>query len=66
MLLSALVNPMIIDSYQRSSRQHLDTYHNHLNLSCLVHIYSNYNCVIWVWCEYIAIPESTFAIMVLL
>jgi hypothetical protein len=47
---STMVNPMIIPIHQ----DHLDTtliqYHMHLSLICLVHIYSNYNCVIWVKC----------------
>jgi hypothetical protein len=59
---STLENPMTIPSYQISSwdhfdpmpylsKQHLDQDHIYLDLSYLVHTYSNYNCVIWVKCD---------------
>jgi hypothetical protein len=59
---STLENPTIIPSYQISSwdhfdpisylsKQHLDQDHIHLDLSCLVHTYSNFNCVVWVKCD---------------
>jgi hypothetical protein len=50
MVLSTIVSPMIISSYQSSSWHHLDPYHVYLNQSYLAHIYSNYNWVIWVRC----------------
>jgi hypothetical protein len=62
MFLLPLANPMIIPSYQISSRdhfdpvsylskQHLDQDHIYLDLSYLVPTYSNYNCVVWVKCD---------------
>jgi hypothetical protein len=68
MFSSTLVIPMIIPIHQISSRHHLDplSYHTYLNLSCLVHIYSNCNCATWVRYEYISIQYSTSAIVVLI
>jgi hypothetical protein len=33
------------------SKQHLDQDHIHLDLSCLAHTYSIFNCVVWVKCD---------------
>jgi hypothetical protein len=29
----------------------LTQFHTYINLACLVHKYSSYNCVIWVKCD---------------
>jgi hypothetical protein len=42
-----------------SSRKHLDPCHIYQNLSCLAHIYSNYNCVILSTVWFISIIDST-------
>jgi hypothetical protein len=62
MIPSTLENPTIIPSYQISywdhydpmsylPKPHLDQDHIHLDLTCIVPTYSNYNCVIWVICD---------------
>jgi hypothetical protein len=66
MLPSALVNPMFIASYQRSSRHHLDPYLVHLIIVGLIHIYSNCNYATWVGYEFILKPISYFVNVVLL
>jgi hypothetical protein len=52
LFISTIVNPMIIASYQISSKQHLDItliqYKIYLNPVYQSHTYSNYNCVNWV------------------
>jgi hypothetical protein len=61
---SALVNPMFIASYQISSRHHLDPCLVHLNLFCLIQIYSNCNCATWVGYEFFINYRFYFAIVV--
>jgi hypothetical protein len=77
MIPSTLENPMIIPSYQISSwdhfypmsclsKQRLDQDHIYSDPPCLVHTYSNYNCVVWVKCDTSQSYNSILAILVVL